>query len=173
MHHMIRGCVLKNDSIISTNVREFFEPIRITDGEGIREDLSYQRHNTQLYIGGYGTVFVDNIAKMTPLFNNTKYALTTEQTNLFSEFVRGTYFNVFRSRFMDFSICGRNVSRKKTLDLGDYAFLFKKMKEPDPAHVEEIDNTARCFATRDATCGRYIRNKIYYTSDYMLHNRKR
>lgn len=173
MHHMIRGCVLKNDSIVSTNVREFFEPIRITDGEGIREDLSYQQHNTQLYIGGYGTVFVDNIAKMAPLFNNTKYALTAEQANLFSEFVRGTYLNVFRSRYMDFSVCGRSVSRKKTLDLGDYAFLFKKMKELDPVHAEEIDNAARRFATQDATYGRYSRNRMFYTSDYMLHNRKR
>lgn len=173
MHHMIRGCVLKNDSIVSTNVSEFFEPIRITDGEGIREDLSYQQHNAQLYIGGYGTVFVDNIAKMAPLFNDTKYALTAEQRNLFSEFTRSTYFNVFRSRYMDFSVCGRSVSRKKTLDLGDYAFLFKKMKELDPAHAEETDNAARRFATQDATYGRYNRNKMYYTSDYMLHNRKR
>ena len=173
MHHILRGCVLKNDSIVSTNVKEFFEPIRITDFEGIREDLSYQQHNTQLYIGGYGSVFVDNIAKMAPLFNNTKYALTPEQLELFSAFVRETYFNVFRSRYMDFSICGRSVSRKKTLDLGDYAFLFKKMKELDPAHAEEIDNAAQRFATQDATCGRYSRNKMYYTSDYMLHNRKR
>lgn len=173
MHHMIRGCVLKNDSIVSVNVKEFFEPIRITDGEGIREDLAYQQHNTQLYIGGYGTVFVDNIAKMAPLFNGTKYALTPEQASLFSEFVRGTYFNVFRSRHMDFSVCGRSVSRKKTLDLGDYAFLFKKMKELDPAHAEEIGNAAQRFATKDATYGRYNRNKMYYTSDYMLHNRKR
>ena len=61
MHHMIRGCILKNDSIVSTNVSEFFEPICITSGEGIKEDLSYQQHNNKLYIGGYGTVFVNNI----------------------------------------------------------------------------------------------------------------
>lgn len=173
MHHMIRGCVLKNDSIVSTNVREFFEPICITPGEGIREDLSYQQHNTQLYIGGYGTVFVDNISKIAPLFRGTRFALSDEQLNLFSEFVRSTYLNVFRSRYMDFSVCGRSVSRKKTLDVGEYAFLFKKMKELDPAHAEELDNAAQRFATKNATIGRTDRNKMYYISDYMLHNRKR
>lgn len=173
MHHMIRGCVLKNDSIVSTNVGEFFEPIRITDFEGIREDLSYQQHRTQLYIGGYGTVFVDNISKIAPLFRGTQYALQPEQVRLFSEFVRSTYLNVFRSRYMDFSVCGRSVSRKKTLDLGEYAFLFQKMKELDPEHTEEYETVAQRFATQNPTLGRTNRNKMYYTSDYMLHNRKR
>ncbi|MBQ8674386.1 MAG: DUF1573 domain-containing protein [Bacteroides sp.] len=173
MHHMIRGCVLKNDSIVSTNVSEFFQPVCITDFEGIREDLSYQQHNNQLYIGGYGTVFVNNISQIAPLFVGTKYALSEEQTRLFSEFVRSTYLNIFRSRYMDFGVCGRSVSRKKTLDLGDYAQLFRKMKQLDPAHAAEYDAAARRFATKDATYGRTNRNKLYWLSDYMLHNRKR
>lgn len=173
MHHMIRGCVLKNDSIVSTNVSEFFEPVKITDFEGIREDLSYQQHNNQLYIGGYGTVFVDNISKMAPLFVGTRFALSDEQLKLFSEFVRGTYLNVFRSRYMDFSVCGRSVSRVKTLDLGDYASLFKKMKELDPQHADEYAAAERRFAQKDPMFGRDNRNKMFYTSDYMLHNRKR
>ncbi|MBE6286987.1 MAG: DUF1573 domain-containing protein [Mediterranea massiliensis] len=173
MHHMIRGCVIKDDSVVSTNVSEFFEPIKITDFEGIREDLSYQQHNNQLYIGGYGTVFVNNISLMAPLFTGTKFALSPEQVKLFSDFVRGTYLNVFRSRYMDFGVCGRSVSRVKTLDLGDYAQLFKKMKELDPENAKEYDDAAKRFATKNATIGRYPRNKMYYTSDYMLHNRPR
>ena len=173
MHHMIRGCVLKNDSIVEANVSEFFQPVCITDFEGIREDLSYQQHNNQLYIGGYGTVFVNNISLIAPLFVGTKYALSEEQTKLFSEFVRSTYLNIFRSRYMDFGVCGRSVSRKKTLDLGDYANLFKKMKQLDPANAAEYDAAAHRFANKDATYGRTNRNKLYWLSDYMLHNRKR
>ena len=173
MHHMIRGCILKNDSIVSTNVSEFFEPICITSGEGIREDLSYQQHNTQLYIGGYGTVFVNNISQIAPLFRGTKFALSAEKLKLFSEFVRSTYLNIFRSRYMDFSVCGRSVSRKKTLDLGDCATLFKHMKALDPEHAEEYEAAAQRFATQNATFGRTDRNKMFYTSDYMRPNRKR
>ena len=173
MHHMIRGCILKNDSIVSTNVSEFFEPICITSGEGIKEDLSYQQHNNQLYIGGYGTVFVNNISQIAPLFRGTKYALSADELKLFSEFVRSTYLNVFRSRYMDFSVCGRSVSRKKTLDLGDCAALFRNMKALDPEHADEYEAAAQRFATQNATFGRTDRNKMYYTSDYMLQNRKR
>ncbi|AVM54023.1 hypothetical protein C4H11_07720 [Bacteroides zoogleoformans] len=172
MHHMIRGCVLKNDSIVKTNVGEFFQPVCITDFEGIREDLSYQQHGNQLYIGGYGTVFVNNMALVAPLFAGTRYAMSEEQTRLFSEFVRGTYLNVFRSRYMDFSVCGRSVSRKNILDFGDYADLFKKMKQLDPAHAEEYDAAARRFAAKEPARGRSNRNKFYEYSDYMLHNRK-
>lgn len=173
IHHLIRGCVLKNDSIVSTNVREFFEPVCITDGEGIRPDMSYQQHNTQLYIGGYGTVFVESIAKTAGLFTGTRFALTDEQTKLFADFVLNTYLNVFRSRYMDFSVCGRSVSRAKTLDLGDYAFLFKKMKELDPAHTAAYDAAAQRFAQKNGTIGRTHRNQMFYLSDYMLHNRRR
>ena len=173
MHHIVRGCVLKNDSIVSFNVGEFFEPIRITDFEGIREDLSYQQHRKQLYVGGYGTVFVDNIAKMAPLFVGTRFALTPQQAKLFSDFVRTTYLNIFRGHYMDFSVCGRSVSRKKTLNLGDYSSLFSKMKAIDPEHAQEYDEAAQRFATENPTIGRTDRNRMYWTSDYMLHNRKR
>ena len=118
-------------------------------------------------------MFVNNISQIAPLFVGTKFALNEEQTKLFSEFVRSTYLNVFRSRYMDFGVCGRSVSRKKTLDLGDYANLFKKMKQLDPANAKEYDDAAARFATKNPTIGRTNRNKFYYTSDYMLHNRKR
>jgi hypothetical protein len=84
----------------------------------------------------------------------TKFALNEEQTKLFSEFVRSTYLNVFRSHYMDFGVCGRSVSRKKTLDLGDYANLFKKMKQLDPANAKEYDDAAARFASKNPTFGR-------------------
>lgn len=173
VHHIVRGCILKNDSIVDTNVKEFFQPVCISDKEGIREDMSYQQHNTQLYIGGYGAVFIDNISKIAPLFVGTKYALSPEKVDLFSKFVRNTYLNVFRSRYMDFSVCGRSLSRSKTLDLGDCADLFEKMKKLDPSHADDYAEVAQRFATKNPMIGRKDQNTFFYLSDYMLHNRKR
>ena len=116
IHHLIRGCLLKNDSIVRVNADEIFYPVQIVANEGIQEDLSYHQHGPQLYIGGYGTVFVDNIVRMGNILNGTKYAMNPEKLNLFSNFIRNTYFNVFRSRYLDFSVTGRGVSRKGTLD---------------------------------------------------------
>lgn len=173
IHHLIRGCVLKNDSIVSTNVKEFFQPICITDGEGIRKDLSYQQHNTQLYIGGYGTVFVESIAKTAGLFTGTRFQLSEEQNKIFSDFVFHTYMNVFRSYYMDFSVCGRSVSRAKTLDLSKSAFVFEKMKAIAPSRTADFDAAVQRFTQNNATIGRTSLNRMYYLSDYMLHNRKR
>lgn len=173
IHHITRGCVLKNDSIVSTNVAEFFEPVRITDFEGIREDLSYQQHRTQLYIGGYGTVFIENISRLAPMLVGTKFAMSDEKLDLFSRFVRETYLNVFRGHHMDFSVCGRSVSRPKMLDTGDCADFFKRMEVLDPKHAEEYSLVARRFAGGNAAAGRTASNRYFYTSDYMLHNQPR
>lgn len=170
IHHIVRGCYIKNDSIVTTNVNEFFEPVRITDFEGIREDMSYQQHRRQLYIGGYGTVFIDNISKLAPMLAGTRFAMPDEKIKLFSRFVRETYLNVFRGRYMDFSVCGRSVSRPKMLDGGDGKDLFARMTALDPDNAEEYANAARRFSTGNASFGRTARNTMFYTSDYMLHN---
>ncbi len=173
IHHLVRGCVLKNDSIVSANVDEIFEPVRITDFEGIREDLSYQQHRRQLYIGGYGTVFIDNISKIAPMLVGTRYAMSDEKLELFSRFVRETYLNVFRGHHLDFSVCGRSVTRPKMLDAGANEAFFARMSALDPAHAEDYALAARRFAGNNPGVGRTARNTLFYTSDYMLHNQPR
>lgn len=172
-HHLIRGCVLKNDSIVSVNVQELFQPVCITDGEGIREDLSYQQHGTQLYIGGYGTVFVDNITKLAGLFNGTKFAMSEDKLKLFSDFVRTTYLNVFRGPYIDFSVCGRSMSRKGTLTTTGADKLFQNLKALDPANAVAYFSAGKRFSSANPAVGRIPQNRMFYCSDYMLHNRPR
>lgn len=172
IHHLTRGCALRNDSIVSANVGEIFEPIRITDGEGIREDLSYQQHGPQIYIGGYGTVFVDNITKIAGLFTGTKYAMSNEQQELFSRFVRDTYLNAFRACYLDFSVTGRGVSRQNTLDYSNNLTFLQKMKVLDPANASQYEAAYKRFSSKNASYERSDRNKMYYCSDYMLQNRR-
>lgn len=83
IHHLVRGCLLKNDSIVRVNADEIFYPVQIVVNEGIQEDLSYHQHGPQLYIGGYGTVFVDNIVRMGNILNGTKYAMNRENSACF------------------------------------------------------------------------------------------
>lgn len=172
IHHLIRGCLIKNDSIVRVNADEIFYPVKIVTEEGIQEDMSYHQHGPQLYIGGYGTVFIDNIVRMGNILNGTKFAMNDEKLNLFSDFTRNTYLNVFRGRHLDFSVTGRGVSRMGILDYGDCATLFKSLQTLDPKHADEYAAIARRFYTQDASYQRYNRNIMYYRSDYMLHNRK-
>lgn len=171
IHHLVRGCLLKNDSTVRVNADEIFYPVQIVQAEGIQEDLSYHQHGSQLYIGGYGTVFVDNIVRMGNILNGTRYAMNDEKLALFSDFTRNTYLNVFRGRHLDFSVTGRGVSRTGLLDYGACADLFRKLGTLDPAYADEYATIAHRFRTQDASYGRAVRNKMYYRSDYMLHNR--
>ena len=172
IHHLIRGCILKNDSIVRVNADEIFYPVQIVAAEGIQEDMSYHQHGAQLYIGGYGTVFVDNIVRMGNILNGTKFSMNDKKLNLFSDFTRNTYLNVFRGRHLDFSVTGRGVSRKGLLDYGDCATMFKNLQTLDPKHADEYAAIARRFHSQDASYQRNNRNVMYYRSDYMLHNRK-
>lgn len=170
-HHLIRGCVMKNDSIVSANVHELFQPVCITDGEGIREDLSYQQHGVQLYIGGYGSVFVDNITNLAGLFTGTKYAMSQEQMNLFSQFIRTTYLNVFRGPYIDYTVCGRSLSRQGTLAPEKLNKFIESMKKLDPANVAVYFAAGKRFTSGNTSVGRTPQNRMFYCSDYMLHNR--
>lgn len=172
IHHLVRGCLQKNDSIVSVNASEIFFPVQIVEKEGIQEDMSYHQHGPQLYIGGYGTVFVDNIVRMGNILNGTKFAMDDRKLKLFSDFTRNTYLNVFRGRHLDFSVTGRGVSRTGILDYGDSAPLFKNLQTLDAAHADEYAAIAHRFLTQDASYKRPNRNMMYYRSDYMLHNRK-
>lgn len=172
IHHLTRGCLLKNDSIVRINASEIFYPVQIVKTEGIQEDMSYQQHGPQLYIGGYGTVFVENIARMGNILNGTKYAMSDEKLNLFSDFTRNTFLNVFRGSHLDFSVTGRGVSRSGLLNYGDWTSMFKSLQMLDPAHAADYTAAAHRFHTQEASYQRSDRNKMYYCSDYMLHNRK-
>lgn len=172
IHHLIRGCLLKNDSIVRVNADEIFYPVQIVKAEGIQEDLSYHQHGPQLYIGGYGTVFVDNIVRMGNILNGTPFAMSDEKLRLFSDFTRNTYLNVFRGCHLDFSVTGRGVSRTGLLDYGDCSALFKNLAAMDSRHASDYAAAARRFGTGDASYQRSDRNVMYYRSDYMLHNRK-
>lgn len=98
--------------------------------------------------------------------------MNPEKLTLFSNFIRNTYFNVFRSRYLDFSVTGRGVSRKGTLDYGDCAALFRNLQALDAKHAGEYADIARRFLTQEASYQRSDKNTMYHCSDYMLHNRQ-
>lgn len=173
VHHLIRGCLLKNDSIVRTNADEIFYPVQIVKAEGIQKDMSYHQHGAQLYIGGYGAVFIGNVTRMGNILKGTSYAMSDEKLKLFSDFTRNTYLNVFRGRHLDFSVTGRGVSRTGTLDYGTCAPLFQSLQSLDSEHADEYATIAHRFLSQDASYGRSERNVMYYCSDYMLHNRKK
>lgn len=173
LHHLQRGCLLQNDSIVSVAAQQIFYPVRITTAEGIQSDLSYQQHGNQLYIGAYGTVFAEGVTRVADWLQGTPYALQGEQLRLFSDFIRNTYLNVFRGGYIDFSVVGRGISRTNALDGRGTVGMLKKLERLDPDHSKEYaEAIVRFSEPGHSDYGRSDRTVIYWRSDYALHNRK-
>lgn len=173
LHHLQRGCLLQNDSIVSVAVQQIFYPVRITTAEGIQPDLSYQQHGSQLYIGAYGSAFAEGVARVGDWLRGTPYALQGEQLRLFCDFIRGTYLNVFRGGYIDFSVIGRGISRVNALNGHGTVEVLRKLKRLDAAHAKEYDEAiVRISQPGRSNYGRDGKTTIYWRSDYALHNRE-
>ncbi len=173
LHHLQRGCLLQNDSIVNVAVQQIFYPVRITTAEGIQPDLSYQQHGNQLYVGGYGTVFAEGVTEVADWLEGTPYALQGRQLHLFSDFIRNTYLNVFRGGYIDFSVTGRGISRENALDGRGTVGMLKKLERLDPEHAEEYaEAIVRFSQPGHSGYGRSGKTTVYWRSDYALHNRQ-
>lgn len=173
LHHLQRGCLLRNDSIVRVAAQQIFYPVRITTAEGIQPDLSYHQHDNQLYIGAYGTVFAEGITQAAAWLQGTDCALQGEQLELFSDFIRNTYLNVFRGGYIDFSVVGRGISRLNALNGRQTVEMLKKLQQLDVKHAGEYADASVRFSTPGQSgYKRTDRNCIYWRSDYALHNSK-
>lgn len=170
-HHLYRGCLLRDDSLVSSSVDESFFSVRITREEGIQEDMSYQQHGAQLYMGGYGIVFVTGIAEIAYILRETPYALSKEQLTIFSRFMREGFLKVFRGSYIDWSVTGRGISRKDIVANRNLISIINKVALIDPEYAEFYEHTKKRFANRDAvSTGVESENILFYRTDYMVHN---
>lgn len=168
--HLIRGCLLKDDVLVSFSSAQLFEPIKYSENEGIQKDLSYLDHGRQLYIGGYGLYLVEGIINTISLLEGTKYEMPKEKMALLSEYVRGTYFNTYRSYYIDYSVLGRSIAIENSLMNKSQGILDNLIKY-DAGHAKEYQDILNRYQKEDATYARSDRNQMFCVSDYMLHNR--
>jgi chondroitin AC lyase len=171
IHFIYRACLTANDSLMQTGVTEAFYPILLTAQEGIQHDLSYQQHGPQLYLYGYGLVFVNGEIKVAHYLRGTSYALSGSKLALFSNFVRNAYLKVLRGKYIDFSVHGRSISRVNNLTPGIATHL-NKLKMLDTAHVVEYNAAiARIQNTQPVSYMVTPVHTHFWRSDYTVHHR--
>lgn len=169
--HLIRGCLLKNYELVSFSSSQLFEPIKLSEKEGIQKDLSYLDHGRQLYIGGYGFFMIEGVLNSMCLLDGTSFAIPKEKIALLSNYVRGTYLNTFRSCYIDYSVLGRSIAIENSLH-NENVSLLRSLIKFDYIHASEYQDILYRFNTGDATFARTNRNQNFYMADYMLHNRR-
>ncbi len=107
------------------------DEIIITKAEGIQPDYSFHQHGAQSYAFGYGKAFSLSAAQILYAANGTKYALSTEKTNLISAYLlEGQRWCSYRN-ILEYTAMGREISRSdsKTKTIAMAAELMSKVDQ--------------------------------------------
>ncbi|NSL87261.1 DNRLRE domain-containing protein [Chitinophaga sp. Mgbs1] len=171
-HWIYRGSLTADSAVLAFGVAQAYYPIFMTTGEGLQYDLAYKQHGMQLYIGGYGSVFLSGEVNVALFTAGTTYALAGSRLDLLSRFIRETYFKTIRGKYMHFDVLGRGVSRSNALSQGGLAGLAANMKILDPANAGAYDAAiSRVNETQPASYGIAAGHTHYHSADYTLHTR--
>jgi len=116
MHYFYRSLLIEDQELLAYSLKELYQPVQLVDGqEGLQYDYSYLQHGPQLYISGYGNVYLTGLFSILKNVYNTPYFIAEDKLDLLSAFYRDTFLTMHRGRYMDFNVEGRGVSRKDIL----------------------------------------------------------
>lgn len=174
MHYFYRALILEDRKLLAAAMEQLLYPIQLVDGkEGLQYDFSYLQHGPQLYIAGYGEEFLKGISKVMAYVRQTPYAVDEKRLELFEKFLTETYLPIIRSRYIDFNVHGRGISRPDILRKTEETGILQQMKLIDPAKnntwnkaLAKLDSL-QAFNAEDQDLHRH-----YWKGDYTTHLRK-
>ncbi len=173
MHYFYRALLTADKELLKLSVDQLLEPVALVDGaEGLQHDFSYMQHGPQLYISGYGNVYLTGIVNVSKYITGTPYAMSKDKLALFSNFYRNVYLKTFRSKYIDFNVEGRGVSRKNILVKNSEKYRIRNVKVIDAGNAAEWDDI---YLRIDSTEGPAYKVQPYHQhfwkADYSLHIR--
>ncbi|RZK69158.1 MAG: chondroitinase, partial [Pedobacter sp.] len=173
LHVFYRSLLSKNKDLLELSITQLFLPVnQVHYSEGLQYDGSYLQHGPQLYIGGYGTVYVTGILKLATYVQGTPYALSSEKLKLFSDFYKDTYLKTIRGSYSDFNIQGRGISRKNILSREEEASKLNLFKKIDLENYNEWDAALKRIVEEETASYRIMpHHKHFWNGDYTIHLR--
>lgn len=182
LHYFYRAVLTEDEALLTFSLKEFFSPVRVVyKEEGLQHDNSYMQHGLQLYIAGYGAVFINGVFKVANYVRETPYALSAEKVALMSLFYRNSYLKAVRGEYADFNIEGRRISRPDMLSMEkqvESGQINKESpgvliaKEVDPKNGVEWDSALARITGKESPSYKVTPlHTQYYNADYTLHVR--
>jgi chondroitin AC lyase len=140
--------LLKDDVARLALVRDAMAKVTLpTTGEGIKSDASFHQHGAQLYTGGYGGSFANDVAKYALFTRGTQYGLPPASLAAFSDYVAdGVAWSLYGNYF-DVSVISREVARESTTGYNGIAALLQASQFDSPRSAEIRAATARMLQT--------------------------
>ena len=172
LHWMYRACLMEDEATLNTALKNAFSPIYYTTKEGFQHDNSYMQHGRQLYIGGYGDEILKGITQIAAYTAGTKFAIPADKLAILSKFMRETFYQTIRGKYMMFDVLGRGMSRPDILNKENTAKFAQRMIALDTEHADEFRQIVRRIRGEvSASQGVKSMHNHYFGSDYTLHVR--
>lgn len=182
--------LLKNDPAMLTAVRNAMTSVaKPAAGDGIKGDRSFHQHGAQLYNGGYGGAFANDVTRYALITAGTEYGLPAETLASFSDYVAdGIAWTLYGSYF-DVSVISREVARPSSTGYNGLAALLQASQFASPRNAEIRAAAAKMLATWNGTMPTELAglaakteaaritgawpsgHRHYYASDYTVHRR--
>ena len=104
LHWIYRACLTADEEMLKKAIAYSYSTVVYTTKEGFQYDNCYFQHGVQLYIGGYGDEILKGVTQVAMYTRGTQYALPADKLALLSKFMRGTYYQTIRGKYMSYDV---------------------------------------------------------------------
>ena len=182
--------LMKNDETMLAAVRDAMASVaRPTTLEGIKRDRSFHQHGAQLYTGGYGGQFANDVARYALLTRGTSYGLPSDALASFMDYVADGVAWSLHGDYFDVSVISREVARPTTTGFNGLASMIQAAQIASPRTAEIRSAAAKMLESWRGTMstelagaaalveqGKYLAawpsgHRHYFASDYTVHRR--
>ncbi len=182
--------LLRDDAAMLAAVRDAMAAVaRPSAGEGIKRDRSFHQHGAQLYTGGYGGSFANDVAKYALITRGTSYGLPSDSLATFSDYVADGIAWSLYGNYFDVSVISREVARPTTTGYNGVAALLQASLFESPRAGEIRSAASKMLRSWTSTMptelaglaarvesARYAASwpsghRHYFASDYTVHRR--
>jgi len=182
--------LLTDDSVMLGEVRDAMSAVcATTDGDGIQADGSFHQHGPQLYTGGYGGSFANDVAQYALLTRATEFALPPAALASFAAYLTDGVIWSLYGNYFDVSVVGREVARVSTTGYNGIAALVQASQIESSRQNDIRKATAQMLQSWQWTLPVELAalavaaesapvspawpsgHQHYFTSDYTVHRR--
>jgi chondroitin AC lyase len=186
-NQIVRGC-LQNDTLtVQQGFDRLYDAIRTgrPGAAGLQSDDSFHQHGRQLYSGGYGLCFAQDVGRYIFVASGTRFQIPQEKWDVYASYVLDGEQWMTWGTIIDYSTVGREITTP-----GKVAVQFDWTRGPyspegagyalnNVVRLLSQLNTSRkrefqAYAKRlsgDATAAPFVGNKHFWQCDYMAHRR--
>jgi len=113
INQIARGLLQSDRAMVAEAYRQMGEGIRVVSAaeEGIQQDESFHQHGRQLYNGGYGLDFANDVGRFLSFAWGTRFEVPADRLAIYSAFLLDGEQWMIRGDVFDYSTVGREITR--------------------------------------------------------------